>query len=75
MVTKLAKIVIFHKIFRVLNYKMQKPDIIGAFKVAAQRNQGLDAVKRSLIAAGYDVQDVEDSALAFSQGKKVLIFL
>jgi len=48
---------------------MQKPDIIGAFKVAAQRNQGLDAVKRSLIAAGYDAQDVEDSALAFSQGQ------
>ena len=48
---------------------MQKPDIIGAFKVAAQRNQSLDAVKRSLIAAGYDVQDVEDSALAFSQGQ------
>lgn len=48
---------------------MQKPDIIGAFKVAAQRNENLDAVKRSLIAAGYDVQDVEDSALAFSQGQ------
>jgi len=48
---------------------MQKPDIIGAFKLASQRNENLDAVKRSLIAAGYDVQDVEDSALAFSQGQ------
>ena len=48
---------------------MQKPDIIGAFKIASQKNENLDAVKRSLIAAGYDIQDVEDSALAFSQGQ------
>jgi hypothetical protein len=47
---------------------MQKPEFIGAFQIAADRNQDIDKVKQSLINAGYDIQDVEDSALAFSQG-------
>lgn len=47
---------------------MQKPDLIGAFKIAAERGIPIDQVKTSLLNAGYPQQDIDDSAQAFSQG-------
>lgn len=47
---------------------MQKPELIGAFKIGTQKGHSVEEIKHSLANAGYPIQDIEDSALAFSQG-------
>lgn len=48
---------------------MQKAELIGAFRTGVQTGHNIEGIKQSLINAGYSIQDVEDSANAFSQGK------
>ncbi|MEM4230418.1 MAG: hypothetical protein QXF25_00885 [Candidatus Pacearchaeota archaeon] len=49
---------------------MQKIDIIGAFQIAQQRGHSIEEIKQTLINAGYNPQDIEDSLQAFLQGPK-----
>ncbi|MBI2629735.1 hypothetical protein HYW76_01410 [Candidatus Pacearchaeota archaeon] len=45
---------------------MQKPEIIGGLKRAVERGYSLEQAKRSLLNAGYSIEDVDDSADAIS---------
>jgi len=47
---------------------MQRIDLIGAFRTASERGLPLEETKASLLSAGYNQQDVEDSAQAFLRG-------
>jgi hypothetical protein len=47
----------------------KRTDIMGALKTAKDKGISLDLAKRSLVNAGYDKQDIEDSAQAFSAGE------
>jgi hypothetical protein len=47
---------------------MQRIDLIGAFRAASARGLSLEETKASLISAGYNPQDVEDSMQAFLRG-------
>jgi len=48
---------------------MKRTDLMGALKTAKDKGISLDVAKQSLINAGYDAQDIEDSAQAFSRGE------
>lgn len=48
---------------------MQKAELIGAFRIGIQTGDKIEDIKQSLINAGYSIQDVEDSANAFLQGR------
>lgn len=46
----------------------EKTEIIGAFNIGTQKGEPIEKIKQTLLNAGYDPQDVEDSARAFSSG-------
>jgi hypothetical protein len=48
---------------------MKRTDLMGALKTAQDKGISLEVAKQSLLNAGYDSQDIEDSVQALAKGE------